>query len=205
MSSSMAGGSGYRTGTGNTGQKVGGYKVGQLQQFDPQQMELYQRGYSQVSPDSYTSRLANGDQSLFDQMEEPAMRQFNGLQGNIASRFSAGGGGAGAMSGRRSSAFQNTMSAASNNFASDLASRRQGLQRQAIMDLQSMSNSLLGQRPNEQFLIQPNEKQSFGQQMMQGALPLAGMAGAGFMSGWNPAAMQAGYGAGNAAAQGFNY
>lgn len=132
-----------------------GYRSGQLQQFTPQQMKLFKQMFSQVSPDSYLSRLSQGDEELFDEMEAPAMRQFNELQGGLASRFSGMG-----MGSRRSSGFQNSSTAAASNFAQDLASKRQGLQRQAIMDLMGLSESLLGQRPNERFLVPKKQNQT---------------------------------------------
>lgn len=131
---------------GPTG-KVAGYKVGQIQQFTPEQMDLFRRMFSNIGPDSYLSRLAGGDESLFAEMEAPALRQFSGLQGNIASKFSGMGAGA-----RHSSGFQNTMNQASSDFSQDLQSRRQDLQRQAIRDLMGIGNDLLSQRPYEQFL-----------------------------------------------------
>ncbi len=147
------------------GQKLGGgYKQGQLQQFTPEQMDLFKSLFSQVSPDSYTSRLANGDEGLFNEMEEPALRQFSGLQGNIASRFSGMGSGA-----RRSSGFQNTINSASSDFASNLQSQRQGLQRQAIQDLLGMSRSLLSERPYENFAIAPQQKRSFFEKVFGGS------------------------------------
>ncbi len=148
------------------GQKIGGgYKLGQFQSFTPEQMQLFQSLFSQVSPESYTSRLAGGDQSAFDEQEAPALRQFSELQGNLASRFSGMGSGA-----RRSSGFQNTANQASSEFAQDLQSRRQQLQRQAIMDLMGMSESLLGQHPNEHFLISPKEKKPSFLQSILGSL-----------------------------------
>lgn len=146
------------------GNKVpSGYKQGRLQQFTPEQMQLFQSLFSNVSPGSYLSKLAAGDEELFNQMEAPAMRQFQGLQGQLASRFSGMGQGA-----RHSSGFQNTASAAASNFAQELQSRRQELQRQAIMDLMGLSESLLGQRPNQQFLV-PKQK-SFGQELLLGGI-----------------------------------
>ncbi len=156
--SSLSGNMGFGGQRGPTG-KVGnsktpsGYRSGQMAQFTPEQMQLFQQSFGQVSPESYTSRLAGGDQALFDEMEAPAMKQFSGLQGNIASRFSGQG-----MGGRRSSGFQNTMSSASQDFASQLQSQRQGLQRQAIQDLRGMTSDLLGQRPYEQYLVQKRQK-----------------------------------------------
>src|SRR5256885_2896922 len=119
---------------GSTGSLAGrkppsGYKQGQIQNFTPEQMELFQSLFSQVSPNSFTGKIAGGDQEAFNQLEAPALRDFSGLQGNIASRFSAMGSGA-----RKSSGFQNTINQASSNFAQDLQSRRVGLQQQAIKE-----------------------------------------------------------------------
>lgn len=117
-----------------------GYK--QFNQFTPEQMQLFQSLFSHTGPDSFLSKLAGGDQAGFDEVEAPALKQFAGLQGNIASRFSGMGTG-----GRHSSGFQNTMNQASSDFAQGLQSQRQGLRRQAIQDLMGMSNSLLDKQP----------------------------------------------------------
>lgn len=161
MSMATGLGSGKMTGAGDIIPK--GYQKGQLQQFTPEQMQLFKSLFSQVGPQSFLSRLAGGDQSAFGEMEAPALRQFGQLQGNIASRFSGMGSGA-----RRSSGFQNTMNQAASDFAGDLASRRMQLQRQALMDLMGISQSLLGQRPYEQILTE--KPQSFLQQAGLGLL-----------------------------------
>jgi len=132
----------------NVGKTRKGYTPMSQQQFTPDQMNLIQRMFGQVGPNSYLSRLAGGDESMFNEIEAPAMRQFSGLQGNIASRFSGMGAGA-----QKSSGFKNTMNQASSDFASDLQAQRMGLQRNAIRDLHEMSNDLLGQRPYEQSLM----------------------------------------------------
>jgi len=129
---------------------------GQLQQFTPQQMQLFQQLFQHIAPESYLSKLAGGDQSMFDEMEAPALRQFSGLQGNMASRFSGMG-----MGARKSSGFQNTMNQASSDFAQDLQSRRQSLQQQAIKDLMGLGNQLLGQKPYESFLAEKPQKKNF--------------------------------------------
>lgn len=166
---SMGGYTGLRGPTGAVGNKIpSGYKAGQLSQFTPEQAQLFQQMFSHVSPDSYLSRLAGGDQGLFNEMEAPALRQFNELQGNIASRFSGMGSGS-----RRSSGFQNTMTSASSNFAQDLASRRQALQQNAIRELMGLSGDLLGQRPYETFLTQKQHKPSWAETIgkLGGAIP----------------------------------
>lgn len=151
-----------------------GYKQGQLQQFTPEQMQLFQQLFSNVGPQSYLSRLAGGDEGLFEEMEAPAHRQFQGKLGEIASRFSGYG-----MGGRRSSGFNLESTQAASNFSQDLSSKRQELQRQALMDLMNMSNSLLGQRPYEQSLIK--KQAPFWQQLLLGineqGKELAGAAG----------------------------
>lgn len=146
---------------GSTGAGIGsrapsGYKKGQIQNFTPEQMELFRSLFGQLKPGSYLSKLAGGDESLFEEMEAPALRQFSELQGGLASRFSGMG-----MGARRSSGFQNTTNQAASDFAQNLQSRRQELQQQAIRDLMEMGTSLLSQRPYEQFLV-PKQSSSGG-------------------------------------------
>ena len=176
-----------------SGDKVpSGYKKGQLQQFTPEQMELFKSLFSQLGPDSYLSKLAGGDQSMFEEMEAPALRQFSELQGGLASRFSGMG-----MGGRKSSGFQNTTNQAASNFAQDLASRRQSLQQQAIKDLMGMSESLLGQRPYDRFLTQKDQSSSSGWGGLGGAA-LGGVGG--FLAGGPMGALSGaklGYNVGN--------
>jgi hypothetical protein len=161
MQSSLYGGQGMATGqtsrqglTGLGNKVPKGFGVGRIQQFTPDQLQLFQQLFSNLGPDSFLSRLAGGDESAFQESEAPALRQFGQLQGNIASRFSAGGPGPGALSSRHSSGFGHEMNAASSNFAQDLMGKRQGLQRQALMDLFGLSEGLLSQRPYEKFLVE---------------------------------------------------
>jgi len=154
---------GSRGATGSmSGNKIPkGYEAGRMQQFTPEQMQLFQSMFSHVGGDSFLSKLAGGDESTFAQMEAPALKQFSGLQGNLASRFSGMG-----MGARRSSGFQNTSNQASSDFAQSLQSRRQDLQRQAIGDLMGFGNSLLSQKPYENFLSE--KKPSFLESLMGG-------------------------------------
>jgi hypothetical protein len=165
---------------GSTGNIIPkGYQYGQMQQFTPEQMQLFSRLFGQVGPQSFTGRLAGGDEALFQQMEAPAMRQFAGLMGGLGSRFSGMG-----MGARRSSGFQQAGSQAAADFAERLQSQRLGLQQQAIRDLMGMSTELLGQRPYQQFVTE--KPRSFWEQLGLGltqagaqaagqALPLAFM------------------------------
>jgi hypothetical protein len=162
---SLSGSTGLRSGSRMTGGSKDiipkGYQKGQLGQFTPEQMQLFQRMFGNVGQDSFLSKLAGGDESQFEQLEAPALRQFQGLQGQLASRFSGMGNGA-----RRSSGFQNTMNSAGSDFAQQLQSQRLGLQRQAMQDLMGMSESLLSQRPYEQFLTK--KEQPFWQKLLLG-------------------------------------
>lgn len=183
--------------SGRVGNKIpSGYKLGQIQQFDPKQMQLYNQQFANVGPQSYLSRLAGGDQELFNQIEAPAMRQFNELQGGLASRFSGMG-----MGGRRSSGFQNLASQASSDFASQLQANRQNLQRQALMDLMNLSGSLLNQRPYEQFLVQKQRRPSTAQILIGAGLTGAGTAAGAYFGG--PAGAQLGAQLGSAAGNAF--
>lgn len=174
-----------------------GYIAGQLAQFTPEQMQLFQQIFSHVGPESYLSKLAGGDEGIFNQIEAPAMKQFQGLMGGLASRFSGGGGGPGAFSSRNSSGFQNQTTSAAQNFAEQLQSQRQGLQRQALMDLMGISQQLLGQRPYETFLREKAPKESSG----WGSAIGAGLGGlGGFFAGGPSGALagaQLGYGIGS--------
>jgi len=134
------------------GKSKGGLTPMATQQFTPEQMQLFQQTFGHLGPESFLSKLASGDQSMFEQLEAPALRQFSGLQGGLASRFSGMGSGA-----RKSSGFQNTMNQASSDFAEQLQSQRMGLQRQALQDLMGMSNMLLQQRPYDQFVTEKPE------------------------------------------------
>lgn len=190
--SSMTGSMGY--GGGNKIPK--GYEQGQLQQFTPEQMNLFQSLFGHLQPDSFLSKLAAGDEQIFQQAEAPALRQFGQLQGQLASRFSGMG-----MGARKGSGFSNTMNQATSDFAQDLQSRRMDLQRQAIQDLLGLSTDLLGQRPSEKFLVEKQQKPSFWQQLLGAALPVAG-AGVGGYFGGTPGAKVGGQ-VGSAAGQAF--
>ena len=136
----------------------------------------------------HLSKLAGGDQSYFDQLEAPALRQFGAVQGNLASRFSGMGSGA-----RRSSGFGNTTSAAGQELSESLQSQRLGMQQNAISELLGLSQNLLGQQPYENYLqkkeLSPLEEllaafsggfgssagQAGGSALMKKLLPLLGL------------------------------
>jgi hypothetical protein len=175
-----------------------GYQMGQMQQFTPEQMDLFKQLFSYLSPDGDLGRMASGDQSYFEQLEKPAMRQLGQMQSQLASRFS----GMGSFGGRRSSGHDLAQGQLGSEFAEKLASQRMGLQRQALQDLFGMSQSLFGQRPTERFLIQNAPKESsFLEQLLGASLPMAG-AGLGALFGGVPGAFVGGS-IGSQASKGF--
>ena len=204
MATSMTGNQGMRnpassaTGQSLTGGNIipKGYKQGQMQQFTPEQMQLFQSLFGQVGPDSYLSKLARGDEGTFSQIEAPALKQFGELQGQIGSRFAGMG-----MGAQKGSGFRNTLNQATSDFATQLQSQRQQLQRQAIQDMFGMSQQLLEQRPYEQFLIEKQKKQSGFSKAAGIGLPILGGVAGGIFGG--PAGAAAGATLGSNIASGF--
>lgn len=174
-----AGGNIRSNSTGNfRGDKIPkGYNAGQLQQFTPEQMGLFKQLFSQLGPDSYLSKLSGGDEGLFSEIEAPAWRNFQEAQGQLGSRFSQLA--PGAMSAQRGSGFQNAAGQLGSDFAMQLASKRQELQRQALMDMFGLSESLLNQRPYDRFLQEkPQKEPSFFDKLLGlGGKFLGGFAG----------------------------
>ena len=163
MTSSLGGFTGMRDNTGSlkrggsTGDIIPkGYRKGQLNNYTPEQEQLFQQQFGHLGPDSYLSRLAGGDEDIFNEIEQPAYRQFNEQIGRLASRFS----GIGGTGSRKSSGFQNSASSYASNFAQSLQANRQILQQNALKDLMSLSNQLLGQRPQEKFLAEKQQQSS---------------------------------------------
>lgn len=131
-----------------------GYRQFAQNKFDPLQEQVYSGAFGLLGPQSFTSRLAQGDQSAFGEMEEPALRQFNDITGGIASKFSGMG-----MGGRSSSGFQNALTSAGQDFASQLQSKRLELRNQAIKDMMGMSKEFLNFEPQETGLVKKRQKQ----------------------------------------------
>lgn len=168
-----------------------GHKVYQLQQYTPEQMQLFGQGMEAAGPESYLARLAGGDESMFNQLEAPALRQFSGQLGNLSSRFSGMGG----LGARNSSGFGQAATSAASNFAQDLQSNRMNLMNQATRDLHSMRQQLLSDRPYERSFYEKPQSSGWG-----GAIG-AGLGGAaGFALGGPAGALagaQLGYGLGS--------
>lgn len=167
--------------TGKTGNiRPSGYNVGQLQQMTPEQMEFLQHLMGQLGPDSFLSKIIGGDESFWEQLEAPAMKQLGQMQGDLASRFSGAG-----MGARHGSGFQNAVGQQAADFAQNLQSQRLGLRMQALRDLMGMGNQLLQNRPYEQYLAPKQEKPNYLAQItgkVAGGIPgaIAGYASGGW-------------------------
>lgn len=131
-----------------------GYKYGQLPNFDPQMLKIFQQMSNLAGPDSYLSKIAGGDEETFKQIEAPQLKQFQGKLGNIGSEFSGAG-----MGSRKSSGFKNAASNAINEFSLNLQNQRQELMTKAITDLMGYQNMILNQKPYDQFLVPKNPTQ----------------------------------------------
>ena len=132
---------------------ISGYKQRSMSNFTPEMMNLFQMLLGGAGQGlggkggglEWLSKLASGDQSMFSQLEAPAIRQFQGQLGQIGSQF----GDIGAIG---SSAFQNATSGAAADFSERLQSQRVGLQQGAIDRLLGLSQNLMQQRPFDNFL-----------------------------------------------------
>ncbi len=142
------------TGSNIPNRNISGYNLKQTPNFTPQMKQLFDKLLGGVQGGGglqggldYLSKLASGNEEAFAQMEKPAYSAFQGLLGNIGSRFA----GAGALG---SSAFQNATSGAAQSFAENLGAQRHGIQQNALDKLLGLSERLLGQRPHEN-IMQP--------------------------------------------------
>lgn len=198
---SMQSQSGSRGAAGNQIPK--GYAAGKLQQYDPQQQSLYESLFPQLSQGSQLSEMASGSDEGFAPHEDYANKQFQEFSGQLGSRFSGMG-----MGSKNSGAFNRQATQGAQDFASQLAMQRQGLQRQALNDLHGLSSSLLGQHPTENFLTKKQPKSSGWDKAIGYGAPILG-AGIGALAGsvipgaGTAAGAVAGANIGNAIGKGF--
>lgn len=155
-----------------------GLKQISLPNMSPQKQNLYQQVMGGASPGinssvGYLSKLAGGDMSALAPMEDRAMKEFSGLQGNLASRFSGGFGGGGSGL-RKSSGFQNEMGSQATDFASRLAEQRSNLQSNAVSKLMDLYQNLMGTEDTASYLVPKRKKQPWWKSLLGAGLPIAG-------------------------------
>lgn len=144
------------TGVAPPQNNISGYKTRNIANFTPDQMAIFKQIFGGLQGGlggglDFLSRLASGDEDIFNQAEAPAYSAYERLLGQLGSRFA----GLGATD---SSAFQNATSGAASDLAQNLAANRLGLQQGAIDKLLGLSQNFLGQRPYDTFL---EKKESF--------------------------------------------
>lgn len=174
----------------SAGLKGSGYQQLSVPKMSQQGQDIWQKLYSGSqggvgSSLQGLSDIAGGDQSKFAELEAPAQRQLQEMQGGIASRFSGMGSGA-----RRSSGHQNTQTGAAVDLAERLQGQRLGLQQNAWKQLLGIHSDLMANPTHESFLMK--EKQPAWQKWLGASLPwIGGAAGAGlgFMGGGPAGAM----------------
>lgn len=90
----------------------------------------------------FLSKLASGDQSMFEEMERPAYAAFEKLLGQTGSRFSD-------LGARDSSYFENAVAGQGQELAQNLQAQRLGIRSQATNQLLQQAMQMLGLRPFE--------------------------------------------------------
>lgn len=181
--------------------KQAGYNTVQVPTMSPQVRALWEQLQGQSQPGvskglDFLTKIAGGDPSQFEQMEAPAHRQFQGMIGNISSRFS----GQGDLGARRSSGFQHEATSASQSLAEKLQADRMGFQKGAIDQLLNIYQNLMGNDPYQMQLQQKKKPSWYG--YLSGGLPIAGATIGGIAGG--PAGAVAGATIGSAAGNAFS-
>ena len=172
------------TGSAPPKTNISGYKQKQVQQFTPQQLQILEKLFSGLMPGiesgtDFLSRLASGDESLFEELEAPAHRDFQKTLGDIGTRFSH-------LGAQDSSYFENATAGEGAALAQNLQSQRLGLRQKAIESLIEKATSLLDQRP---YTSTFEKKEKKGNPWWK-ALGTAGGAATGFLLGGPAGAAQ---------------
>ncbi len=187
----------------SSGFKGTGLRPVQISKMSPQKKGYYDQVMGTAGPAMAQSaqRMAQlasgGTPETWEQLEAPAMRQFGQLQGNIASRFSGGGGqGGGQAAGslRHSSGFQNEMGEQAADLAERLQGQRLDYMNNASEQLRSLYHDLMSQDEYDTFITNKKKKQKWWQKAAGVALPIGGAIAGGFAGG--PAGASMGYTAG---------
>ncbi len=139
------------------GKTPSGYQQVASQNFSPEMMDFFNQIVGKLSGGGgvtggidYLSKLAQGDEDIFKQIEAPAYQALEQNLANTANRFSNYGA-------QGSSAFQNQLAGQSGQMATNLASQRNDLMTGAIDKLLGYSNQALGQKPYETGLQKKDE------------------------------------------------
>lgn len=129
-----------------------GYDIRQVPNMTPEMKQFFGKLMNAIGPGAekgagFLSKLASGDEEMFKQLEAPAYAGLERGLSQTANRFSQFGA-------QDSSAFENALSGQSAELGQNLQSQRTQLMMSAIDKLLGQSQSLLGQKPNENVLQQ---------------------------------------------------
>jgi len=127
------------------------YEIGRIQRFTPEQQKIHKYMHDLVGPSGFLSKIAGGDESFFQEMEAPALRQHSAISGGAASRFGNLG-----MGSAKSGAFSMPGSSFK-DFAAALKANRTQQRMDAINSLMSGSNAYLSHKPTETLLVPEND------------------------------------------------
>jgi hypothetical protein len=158
------------------------YQQIQVPTKDPRAMELYQQVAQALGPhlgnavQGIGQLAGGGTPEQWQQLEAPALRQYQQLVGGIGARYSGlGSGGA-----QKSSAFQNELSGSAADLAERLQGQRMGLQQNALQQLLGLYQNLIGTDTFENVFL-PKQK-PWWQEFASAIAPGIGMAGGNFSS-----------------------
>lgn len=155
------------------------YQQLQVSTKDPRAMELYGQISQALSPhlggavQGLGQLAAGGTPEQWQQLEAPALRQYQQLVGGIGARYSGLG-----MGAQKSSAFQNELSGSAADLAERLQGQRMGLQQNALNQLLSLYQSLIGADTFENAFLP--KKKPFWQELIGSLAPGVGAAGSQF-------------------------
>lgn len=159
-----------------------GYRQISMPRLTPEQQQLFSQVMGASGPGilggigNLSQMAGGGSPEFWEQLEAPAHRQFGQAIGGIGSRFSQLA--PGAMSAQRSSGFQNALTGAAGDFASQLQSQRMGMQQSAIQQLLGLYGNLIGTQQFDTRLLP--KKKPFWQELLGSLAPGLGQFGGSF-------------------------
>lgn len=140
------------SGTSAPSGNITGYNVRNVQQFNPQMMQIFEKLMSSLQSGGgleggvdFLSRLAGGEEGAFKEAEAPAYSSFDKMLGQIGSRYSQ-------LGARDSSSFQQAISGGAAQLSENLGAKRLDIRSSAIDRLLGLSNDILNKKPTETVL-----------------------------------------------------
>lgn len=171
---------------GYGGKKIPGYNTVAVPTMDPQTMAHREQVRQRIEPGVYGgldqyARLAAGDESAYQGIQNRAFEDFNRSLGQIGSRYA--GVGSGQMSARNSSAFQNETTGAAGDLAARLQEQRMGIQKDALHELLGLSRDLMSNSPYEYGLMPQKKKRKWWETAIGAGSGIAGGIAGGMFGG----------------------